>query len=385
MKILAIQNFMSQRAAGGAELLCHDIFTGLARMGHSIEVLTAGREKYEDRYQVEPLLASNPRTDRLRHLQTPLAKLRWLNVARRNYQAVRRELQKRKPDVVYIHNLEWTTLSPLSAALDDGARVVVHCHNHYYGDYWKRHRHTPSLVQRLSRTGPALERTRLIAISQEIAAPLSNGGFPGERLQVIYNGLPDDTFESDIEQSRQRKLLFVGAVSQHKGVHIALEALALLRSGGLELPLEIIGAGHSARYQAQLMTFIKRERLGRLVTYSGAMMRHDVWARMRSAEIVLVPSLCDEAFGLVAAEAMACGAVPIVSDRGALPEVVAEHGFIVAPTAQGFADAIRTVMALPGEQRDAMRRKAHEYCRKQYRLENNVKAIARMLESENPS
>jgi len=51
----------------------------------------------------------------------------------------------------------------------------------------------------------------------------------------------------------------------------------------------------------------------------------------RRARAVLVPSLLPETFGRVAAEAMACGAVPLVSDRGALKETVGPAGIVLDP------------------------------------------------------
>ncbi|MDI6740621.1 MAG: glycosyltransferase family 4 protein [Candidatus Edwardsbacteria bacterium] len=379
MKILAIQNFMRQRDTGGAELLCHDLFTGLARLGHRVDVVTAGPEKYDDGYHVEPVMASNPRVEQRRQMRTPLAKLRWLQVARRNYRVVQHAVRTRRPDVVYLHNLEWTTLSPLTATLDSSVPAVTHCHNHYYGEYWQNDRHAPSLVQRLSRTGPALEQARLIAVSRAVARPLAEHGFPPDRLQVVYNGLPDEILGGDVPAQRQRKLLFVGAVSRHKGTHVALEALALLRDRGLVIPLEIIGTGHSAQYQGQLIAFIRREKLGNQVTYAGALLRRDVWARMRAVEIVVVPSLCAEAFGLAAAEAMACGAIPVVSDRGALPEVMADHGIVAEPTAQGFADAIRRAIGLTQQEKLERRKKAQDHVRRNFRLTDTVAKVESIL------
>lgn len=69
--------------------------------------------------------------------------------------------------------------------------------------------------------------------------------------------------------------------------------------------------------------------------FSPAMGRvSDLWAQSR---IVLVPSVVDEAAGRVALEAMANGVVPIVSDRGALPETVGAGGFVLpaSPTPAG--------------------------------------------------
>ncbi|MCU0606094.1 MAG: glycosyltransferase family 4 protein [Candidatus Edwardsbacteria bacterium] len=379
MKILAIQNFMHQRAAGGAELLCHDLFTGLARLGHRVDVLTAGPEEYEEQYHIEPALASIPRTSHRRKLRTPLAKLRWLRVARRNHHAVKAAIARHQPDVVYVHNTEWTTLAPLAAAIGSGIRTVVHCHNHQYGDYWIKDRKAPSLVQRLFFNDPALERASLIAVSRSVARPLAGNGFPSDRLRVVHNGLPDEVLDGPCDGPRERKALFVGAVSRHKGVHVALEAVALLRDEGIALPLEIVGAGSSTRYQAQLFLFAKRKKFAGAVTYVGTLLRRNTWERMRAAEMVLVPSLCAEAFGLVAVEAMACGALPVVSDRGALPEVVGDHGLVAEPTARGFADAIKRAIALPPEERRRRRQAAHQFAGTAYRIEETVAQVEKVL------
>jgi glycosyltransferase involved in cell wall biosynthesis len=48
-----------------------------------------------------------------------------------------------------------------------------------------------------------------------------------------------------------------------------------------------------------------------------------------------------ESFGMAVAEAMLCGCAPVVSDRGALPEVVGDCGFIVP-----YGDVAATVQAI---------------------------------------
>ncbi len=54
-------------------------------------------------------------------------------------------------------------------------------------------------------------------------------------------------------------------------------------------------------------------------------------ALMAGADAVCLPSLY-EGFGLTALESLACGAPLLVSDRGALPEVVGDAGVVSAPT-----------------------------------------------------
>lgn len=63
----------------------------------------------------------------------------------------------------------------------------------------------------------------------------------------------------------------------------------------------------------------------------------ELWAACR---IVLVPSVVDEAAGRVAMEAMLNGAVPIVSERGGLPETVGDAG-VVLPLPAGYTRATR--------------------------------------------
>jgi glycosyltransferase involved in cell wall biosynthesis len=50
----------------------------------------------------------------------------------------------------------------------------------------------------------------------------------------------------------------------------------------------------------------------------------------RASRLVLVPSLCRESFGRVAAEALQRGLPVLASDRGALPETLGDAGFLFA-------------------------------------------------------
>ena len=72
----------------------------------------------------------------------------------------------------------------------------------------------------------------------------------------------------------------------------------------------------------------------------------------RGFDVVVVPSLSRpgwvEQFGRVAVEAMASGVPVVVSDSGALPEVVADAGVVVPEgSASALADALRHLAACP--------------------------------------
>jgi glycosyltransferase involved in cell wall biosynthesis len=80
----------------------------------------------------------------------------------------------------------------------------------------------------------------------------------------------------------------------------------------------------------------------------------DMAQAMSAASVVAVPSVGDEAVGLVSAEAQACGTFSVVTNSGGLPETV-DHGEtgIVVPRADAaaLADAIAASHGLPGDPR----------------------------------
>jgi glycosyltransferase involved in cell wall biosynthesis len=61
-----------------------------------------------------------------------------------------------------------------------------------------------------------------------------------------------------------------------------------------------------------------------------------------------VPSICEETFGLVALEGMACGCVPIVARSGGLPEAVGEAGVVFERgDPAGLAAVVEALFAAP--------------------------------------
>ncbi len=94
------------------------------------------------------------------------------------------------------------------------------------------------------------------------------------------------------------------------------------------------------------MNIVKEYHLEERVSFIGS--RDDIFAVMKESDIILVPSLCDEAFGLVAVEPMTIGKPVVVSNRGALPQIVdfGKAGKIFDPEdLQQFAEAIISITA----------------------------------------
>ena len=84
------------------------------------------------------------------------------------------------------------------------------------------------------------------------------------------------------------------------------------------------------------------------VRFLGSQDRGDLRELYRTAEAVIVPSLCYETFGLVALEALAVGTPVVVRDRGALPEIVeATGGGLVFGEPEGLPAALTRLLDRP--------------------------------------
>jgi glycosyltransferase involved in cell wall biosynthesis len=156
----------------------------------------------------------------------------------------------------------------------------------------------------------------------------------------------------DIPWSRRpgHGAVFAGRLSPEKG---AAEAIDIAGAAGL--PIDVYGDAYDADY-ARGQVGLRAGREG--VTIHQAVPRASLWEAMARAAVVLLPARWDEPFGMIAAEAHACGTPVVAFRRGGLSEVIADGvtGFLVPPDdLQACADA---VLKTAGISRTACRRHA---------------------------
>jgi glycosyltransferase involved in cell wall biosynthesis len=163
---------------------------------------------------------------------------------------------------------------------------------------------------------------------------------------------------------------YFGRVTQSKGVHILVSALGRLKDQPWQFLIDDFENDSTTSADWLDHAIDQAGIRDRLITFTAT---HDAIADyMRAADIVALPSLVKEQYGRVAPEAMACGCVVVVSDRGALPELVGDAGVTVAPhDVDALSVAIGELLANP-DRRVALASRAQTRARAELSLDRQA-------------
>jgi glycosyltransferase involved in cell wall biosynthesis/GT2 family glycosyltransferase len=179
-----------------------------------------------------------------------------------------------------------------------------------------------------------------VAGSNAIRADYERAGFiPGSTpFHVIPYGI-DLSRPSGVRSPRARPVRFgyVGSILPHKGVHTAVEAMRGFSAA--EASFHVWGdATASPEYVDGL-----RRMAGDAVIFEGTFREEEKPRVFESMDVLLVPSIGLESFGLAAREAMTCG-VPVVATEGAALSEMFGRGTCGDFFAPGDAGALRAIL-----------------------------------------
>lgn len=173
-------------------------------------------------------------------------------------------------------------------------------------------------------------------------------GYPADRLHVVPLGLDPDLRPPRDEAARAAArasfglpddplVLHVGHTVFYKNIEGLLETIhRLVRRGQ---PVRLVRAG--AYLRASQRRLARRLGIADRIFELGPLPRARLRDLYHAADLFCYPSWY-EGQGLPPLEAMACGVPVIVSDRGALPEMVGDAGLVVPPDPERLADAVQS-------------------------------------------
>jgi glycosyltransferase involved in cell wall biosynthesis len=164
---------------------------------------------------------------------------------------------------------------------------------------------------------------------------------------VIHNAYDDKIFFAGTERAPEKDLIFVGRLVTEKGVDCALSALKQLQQKQLRPTFTIVGSGPEKNRLQRLSADLG---LAEQVVFAGPKFGPDLVSAMRRHKIMVVPSLYDEPFGIVALEGIASGCVVVGSQGGGLKDAIGPCG-ITFPN--GDVAALASCLEALLSQRDA--------------------------------
>jgi glycosyltransferase involved in cell wall biosynthesis len=228
------------------------------------------------------------------------------------------------------HSVRHTGPSLLIARRLVRSRVPIVIHHHHFTPRWR------ALEAAILRRADGV-----ITVSMRSRGELVAAGVAAERVHVALDGVARPPRQADATHLWPHaglRLLHLGRLEERKRPSLAIEALALARSRGLDASLVIAGDGEQ---RAQLLARSHALGVAESVSFLGRVPEQLKWRLYDSAELLLFCSEL-EGFGLVVAEAQSRGLPAIVAAGTAAAEAVAPgaSGIVTQPTADAFATAL---------------------------------------------
>ena len=158
--------------------------------------------------------------------------------------------------------------------------------------------------------------THNISVSKSVANCINT------QSQIVYNCYDESIFHLDKEADRVYDFVFVGRLVSQKGCNTLIKACSKLDK---PFVLNIIGEGPEFK---RLQKVANDYGMIGKVNFLGLLQNHELAKALNQHRTLIVPSINEEGFGIVALEGMACGCKIIASNAGGLAEAVDEFGEI---------------------------------------------------------
>ncbi len=351
MKILIINSLYYPNILGGAERSVQHLAEALNSAGHEVVVVCLGTEPsikevngvrvyyvplfnvywpFDKRYALPARLLWN-----LLDIYNPVMALRVASI-----------IDVEKPDVVHtnillgfscavwpvihkknirlVHTIrDHTLLCPRSTMFKNGRNCTKQCFSCSLFSYAKKT--LSSYVE------------HVVGISKYILnRHLSDGWFENTKSNVIFNSFRSLNGRNPVTVNNKLRFGYIGRVTEGKGIEVLLRAF-LSSDNKANMELVIAGAGEDEYFEK--MRSMARDTN---VRFLGFVPRAEFYKKV---DVVVVPSLVNEALGRAILEAYAYAVPVLASRRGGIPEIV-EHGqtgFLFDPDSQ---DELKKYMEL---------------------------------------
>jgi glycosyltransferase involved in cell wall biosynthesis len=280
--------------------------------------------------------------------------------------AARRAFAGRKPYVVFAHGM----LDP----------------------YFKNRfplKHLKKLVYWTFQEHRTLNHAQAVCFTSEEEKRIAAEGFPFQhfrRVVIPYGTMGPSGEPAQLRQAFQSQfpevagrpyLLFLSRIHPKKGCDLLLEAFAA--AGAPEMQLVMAGPDETG-WGTELRRLAERLGIASRVTWTGMLRGDAKWGALSGAEAFVLPSH-QENFGIAVADALACGLIPLISDKVNIALDIAADGagLVETDTVEGTTRLLQRFRALTTQERSTMRANALQCYLRRYALGNAAQELYQAL------
>jgi glycosyltransferase involved in cell wall biosynthesis len=272
-----------------------------------------------------------------------------------HFREVLYHLRRNEFDVIHLHaRPQW--VHPIREA---GIRspLVLHLQNDHLG-IWDA-REVEALLDEVDLVLCISDFVRRRAIGTELRVPKPSGTVSGpgtSKFRVLHGGVDTDRFKpigGVWKPGDPVSVVYLGRLVPDKAPDLTMKSVIDLRREGFAVSMRIIGArdfgpSRPSAYVRELHR-IARQDPGAF-EFGGYVHHRDLPVALAMSQVYVHACRWNEPFGLATIEAMGCGLLPVVSDRGGNREAVGEAGRVFDPESPtALTDVLRDVLLDPGQ------------------------------------
>jgi glycosyltransferase involved in cell wall biosynthesis len=326
-------------------------------------------------------------------------------------QRVAEDLRAQACDVIHVQHC--SQYLPVIRTSNPNAKIVVQLHAEWFSQ------------NRLAILEQRLRYVDLVTTVSDYITKKTRQQFPmmAARCQTLYNGVDAAEFRRNRSyrspQRQEKRILYAGAVSPHKGLHVLVDAFSIVVKQYPEVRLDIVGSQQNyplaeafevqerdliesvypfyaydwvSRLEAKLglvqpdaRTYIGnlKERLSAeargKVAFLGFISRPDLLDLYYDADVFAFAPIWNEGFGIPPVEAMAAGTPVVATRSGAIPEIVKDKktGFLVDKNdPHALAECILTLLR-DDNLRESMGRAGRSWVHENFTWEKSAETMYR--------
>ena len=297
MKKLRVLHVVMAKIWGGGEQYVYDVCKEMQRQGHTVFVAVDGKnDLLQQRYaEVATVITANL----------------YFAAGIFSINALKKEIIDQQLDIINCHSGHGVLLCLMLKFLTH-KKLVLFKHNAIPAKIDSYHRWVRKNID------------AVICVSQ-LVFNLQTQDLNAEeksKFHLVYNGIDLKKFNKYTEVPKNNSefiIGYAGRLAPNKGIDVLLQSFALLYKQYKNVRLKIVGADETG-YLEQVNNIIRQLGLQNVAEYGGV--EKDMEKFYKSLDVLVLPSVVREAFGLVLCEAMYCGVPVITTNSGAQEEII---------------------------------------------------------------